>query len=83
MGGVSRLATGQFLETKVLQGQSTVASYAPSAAGPNSSLSQRDGPAIITQELVAENWLFQPKLISAQKTPKLTSRPDPPEVGTK
>ena len=51
-------------------------------AGPNSSLSQRYGPAIIPQELVAENGLFQPKLILAQKSPKLTSRPEPPEVGT-
>ena len=33
-----------------------------STAGPNSTLSQRYGPAIITQELVAENGLFQPKL---------------------
>ena len=31
----------------------------------------------------AENGLFQPKLILAPKTPKLTSRPDPPEVGTR
>ena len=83
MGEVSRLATGEFPETKVLQGQPTVAFYAPLAAGPNSSLSQEYGPAIITQELVAENGLFQPKLILAQKTPKLTSGPDPPEVGTR
>ena len=48
-----------------LQGQPTVAPYAPLTAGPNSSLSQRYGPAIITQELVAENGLFQPKLILA------------------
>ena len=45
-----------------LQGQPTVAPYAPLTAGPNSTLSQRYGPAIITQELVAENGLFQPKL---------------------
>ena len=31
-------------------------------AGRNSTLSQRYGPAIIPQELVAENGLFQPKL---------------------
>ena len=62
MGEVSYLATGEFLETKVLQGQSTVAPYAPLMAGPNSTLSQRYGPAIISQELVAENGLFQPKL---------------------
>ena len=82
MGEVSRLATCGFLGTKVLQGQLTVAPYAPLMAGPNSSLSQRYGPAIITQELVAENGLFQPKLKLTQKSPKLTPRPDPPEVGT-
>ena len=60
-----------------------MAPYAPLTAGTNSSLSQRYGPAIITQELVAENGLFQPKLILAPKFPKLTSRPDPPEVGTR
>ena len=60
-----------------------MAPYAPLAAGSNSSLSQRYGPANIPQELVAENGLFQPKLISAQKSPKLTPRPDPPEVGTR
>ena len=65
MGGVSHLATGEFLEAKELQCQPTVAPYAPLTAGPNSSLSQRYGPAIITQELVAENGLFQPKLILA------------------
>ena len=80
---VSRLARGEFLVTKELQGQPTVAPYAPLTAGPNSILSQRYGPAIIPQELVAENGLFQPKLILAQKSPKLTSRPDPPEVGTR
>ena len=62
MGEVSRTATGEFLGTNVFQGQPTVAPYAPSTAGPNSTLSQRYGPAIITQELVAENGLFQPKL---------------------
>ena len=75
MGEVSRPATGEFLGTKVLQGQPTVAPYALLSAGPNSSLSQRYGPAIITQELVAENGLFQPKLELTQKSPKLTSRP--------
>ena len=49
----------------------------------HSTLSQRYGPAIITQELVAENGLFQPKLILTQKSPKLTPRPDSPEVGTR
>ena len=83
MGEVSHLATGEFLGTKRLQGQRTVAPYAPLMAGPNSSLSQRYGPAIITQELVAENGLFQPKLKLTQKSPKLTPRPDPPEVGTR
>ena len=83
MGEVSHLATGELLGTKALQGQPTVAPYAPLTAGPNSSLSQRYGPAIITQELVAENGLFQPKLILAPKFPKLTPCPDPPEVGTR
>ena len=83
MGEVSPLATGEFLGTKWLQGQPTLVPHAPLAAGPSSPLSQRYGPAIITQELVAENGLFQPKLILAQKTPKLTSRVDPPEVETR
>ena len=83
IGGVSRPATGEFLGTKGLQGQPTVAPYAPLMAGPNSTLSQRYGPAIITQELVAENGLFQPKLKLTPKSPKLTPRPDPPEVGTR
>ena len=82
-GEVSRPATGEFLGTKQLQGRLTVATYAPLTAGPNSSLSQRYGPAIIAQELVAENGLFQPKLILAPKSPNLTPRPDPPEVGTR
>ena len=60
-----------------------MAPHAPLAAGPNSTLSQRYGPAIITQELVAENGLFQPKLKLTQKSPKLSPRPDPPEVGTR
>ena len=83
IGGVSRPATGEFPRTKKLQGQPTVVPSAPLTAGPNSSLSQRYGPAIIPQELVAENGLFQPKLILGPKSPKLTSRPDPPEVGTR
>ena len=83
IGEVSRPATGEFLGTNGLQGQPTVAPYAPLTAGLNSYLSQRHGPAIIPQELVAENGLFQPKLKLAQKSPKLTSRPDPPEVGTR
>ena len=62
MGEVSRTATGEFLGTNPFQGQPTVAPYAPSTARPNFTLSQRYGPAIITQELVAENGLFQPKL---------------------
>ena len=65
IGGPSRPATGEFLGTKVLRGQPTVAPYAPLTAGRNSSLSQRYGPAIIPQELVAENGLFQLKLILA------------------
>ena len=83
MGEMSRLATGEFLQTKEFQGQPTVAPYAPLTAGLNSTLSQRYGPAIITQELVAENGLFQPKLKLTQKSSKLTPRPDPPEVGTR
>ena len=83
MGEVSHLATGHFLGTNRLQGQLTMAPYAPLTAGPNSPLGQRYGPAIITQELVAENGLFQPKLILAWRTPKLTPRLDPPEVGTR
>ena len=55
IGEVSRLATGEFLGAKVLQGQPTMAPYAPLTAGLNSPLSERYGPAIITQELVAEN----------------------------
>ena len=62
---VYRPATGEFLGTKQLEGQSTVAPYDPPMAGLNSTLSQRYGSAIITQELVAENGLFQPKLILA------------------
>ena len=83
IGGVFRPATGEFLRTRGLQGQSRVAPYAPLTAGPNSSLRQRYGPTIIPQELVAENGLFQPKLILPPKSPKLTPRPDPPEVGTR
>ena len=83
MGEVSHLLTGEFLVTKMLQGQLTVASHAPLMAGQDSPQSQRYGPAIITQELVAENGLFQPKLKLTQKSPKLTPRPDLPEVGTR
>ena len=83
IGGVFRPATGEFLGTKVLQGQPTIAPHAPSTAGPTSHLSQRNGPAIITQELVAANGLFQPKLILAPKSPKSTPCQDPPEVGTR
>ena len=60
-----------------------MAAHATPTAGPNSPLSQRYGPAIITQELVAENGLFQPKLKLTKISPKLTPRPDPPEVGTR
>ena len=62
MGEVSRTATGEFLGTNGLQGRPTVAPLAPSTAGSNFTLSQGYGPAIIPQELVAENGLFQPKL---------------------
>ena len=47
IGEVSRPATGEFLVVKGLQGQPTVAPYAPLTAGLNSSLSQRYGPANI------------------------------------
>ena len=47
IGGVSRPATGEFLVSKALQGQPTVAPYDSSETDPNSSLSQRYGPAII------------------------------------
>ena len=60
IGGLFRPATGEYLGTKRLQGQPTVAPHALSTAGPNSTLSERYGPAIIPQELVAENGLFQP-----------------------
>ena len=47
MGGLPCPATGEFLGTKVLQDQLTVAPHAPLTAGSNSSLSQRYGSAII------------------------------------
>ena len=78
-----RPATAEFLRTQWLQGQLTVAPHDPSTAGPNFPPRQRYGSAIIAQELVAENGLFQPKLILAPKSPKLTPRLDPPEVGTR
>ena len=83
IGGVLRPATGEFLGTKMLQSQPTLAPRAPSTAGSNPSLSQRYGSATLPQEVVAENWLFQPKLKLAQKSPKLTPRLDPPAVGTR
>ena len=64
-GEVSCPATGEFLGTKGLGGRPTMVPYAPLTTGTNSTLSQRYGPAIIPQELVAENGLFQPKLILA------------------
>ena len=47
IGEVSRPARGEFLGTKGLQGQLTIAPYAPSTAGLNPPLRQRYGPAII------------------------------------
>ena len=47
MGEVSRPATGEFLGAKGLRHRPTMAPYAPVTAGPNSSLSQRYGPAFI------------------------------------
>ena len=44
---VSRPAKRKFMRTKVIQGQPTVALYAPLTAGPNFPLRQRYGPAII------------------------------------
>ena len=44
-----------------------MAPYAPLTTGLNSTLSQSYGPAILPQELVGEDGLFQPKLILAQK----------------
>ena len=70
IGDMSRPATGEFLGTKELQGPPTVAPHAPLEAGRNSSLTERYGPANIPQELVAENGLFQPKLILTQESPK-------------
>ena len=83
VGGVSCPATGESSRTKALQDTPTIAPYAPLTTGPNFSLRQKYGPANIPQELVAENGLFQPELKLAQKSPKLTPRPDPPEVGTR
>ena len=51
----------------MLQGPLTVASSASLMVGPNSPLSQIYGPAIIPLEFRAENGLFQPNLILAQK----------------
>ena len=62
---MSRPATGEFLGAKALQALTTVAPYAAIMAGPNSYLIRRYGPASIPQELVAENGLFQRKLILA------------------
>ena len=47
IGGVYRLATGEFLVTKWLHGRLTVAPHAPLTAGSNSLLRQRYGSAII------------------------------------
>ena len=47
IGEVSCPATGEFLGTKALQGQPTVAPHAPFTAGPNYLLGQINGPAII------------------------------------
>ena len=47
IGEMSRPATGEFLETKRLQGQLMIVPYAPSMAGLNCSLSQRYGAALV------------------------------------
>ena len=82
-GEVSRPAKDQSRGTKSFQGRLTISPHAPLTASRNSPLSQRYGPAIITQELVAENGLFQPKLKLTQKSPESTPRSDPPEVETR
>ena len=82
IGEVSCPATGEFLRNQ--------GAPRPTDSGSPCSLNGRSQlnsepeiwPRHIPQELVAENGLFQPKLILAQKSPKLTPRPDPPEVGT-
>ena len=47
IGEVSRPATGEFLGTKMLQGQLTMAPHVPLTAGLNTPLNERYGPAII------------------------------------
>ena len=47
IGEVSRSATGEFLGTQGIQGQTTRAPYAPLTAGFSSTLSERYGSAII------------------------------------
>ena len=60
-----------------------MAPYAPRMARPVSCLTARYGPAIVPQELGAENGLFQPNLTMAQKTPKLTPRPGYTRAGAR
>ena len=62
----------KFSEAYDVQGQSTVAPHAPPIAHPNSSLSRRYGPTIISWDVGAESGLFQPILTLAQKGPELT-----------
>ena len=50
-----------------------IATYGPIMARPNSHLSPRYSPATFAKELLgAQNALFQPNLILAQKGPPLT-----------
>ena len=65
MGGCPAQPQASSWKRRRLEGGPTVATYAPLMAGSNSTLSQRYRPAIIPQELVAENGLFQSKLILA------------------
>ena len=78
-----RPVSGNQVGSRPTNGPQAVVTHAPLTAGSNSTLSLRYGPAIIPWELVAENGLFQPKRILAQISPKVTPRPDLPEVGTK
>ena len=70
-GGCHAQPQASSLENKELRGQPIVAPYAALTAGSDSSVSQRYGPAIIPQDLVAENGLFQPKLKLTRKISKI------------
>ena len=78
-----RPGTSDFAGANQLQRQLTVVTYAPHMADPNFSLGRRCSPAIIPRELAAENGLFQPILILAQKNPKWTPQPGRTRAGAK